>query len=83
MDYDAFKGTFGKVVRANRIKHDQSQEALAYRAGLSPSYLGGLERGTRNASLTSLLRVSRALEMPLSRLIAEAEELAARQGAPG
>lgn len=76
MDYGDFRAALGKVLRANRIKRGWSQEGLAYAARLSPSYLGGVERGKRNASITSLLQVAGALQVPLSRLVAEAEELA-------
>lgn len=80
MDYDAFGDVLGRVIRANRVKRDQSQEGLAYAAGLSPSYLGGMERGERNASVGSLLRVADALRVPASHLLAEAEELAKSEG---
>lgn len=44
-------------------------------AGLHPNYIGAVERGEPNISLRNLLRIADALEMPLSQLIQEAEEL--------
>ena len=39
--------------------------------------MGAIERGERNVSLHILVRMANALDMPLSRLISEAEELSA------
>jgi transcriptional regulator with XRE-family HTH domain len=52
---------FGRRVRAHRIKIGLSQEALAHRAGIHPSYQGGVERGDRNLGLVNLLRIANAL----------------------
>ena len=82
MEYDALVESLGNVVRAERYKKGyRSQERFAYAAGLHPNYVGALERGERNVSIRTLLRVADALGTPLSRLIAEAEGLAtARPG---
>ena len=80
MDYDTFRGHLGNTIRSERYRRGyRSQEALAYAAGVHPTYLGGVERGERNVSLQNLLRISHALDMQLSQLIAEAEELAAEE----
>ena len=77
MDYDTFRGHLGNTIRSVRYRKGfRSQEGLGYAAGLHPNYIGAVERGERNVSLQNLLRISNALGMPLSRLIAEAEELA-------
>ena len=81
MDYETFRESLGNVIRSERYRRGfRSQEGLAYRAGLHPTYVGAVERGERNVSLQNLLRISGALEMPLSRLIAEAEELVSEAG---
>jgi transcriptional regulator with XRE-family HTH domain len=47
-----------------------SQEQLAERAGLHRNYVGFLERGERNASLTTLFAVARSLGISLGELLA-------------
>ena len=77
VDYDALRKSLGRVVRSERHRRDLgSQEALARVAKTHPNYIGAIERGERNVSLQLLLRIADALDMPLSRLIAEAEDLA-------
>lgn len=46
-----------------------SQEALAFEAELSPSYLSQLEAGKRNPSIGALYRLCSALELDLSELV--------------
>lgn len=80
MDYETFRESLGNVIRSERYRRGfRSQEGLAYRAELHPTYIGAIERGERNVSLQNLLRISGALGMPLSRLIEQAEELAASE----
>jgi len=64
---------FGAVVQRHRKAKGLSQEALAERADIHHTHVGLIERGERNASLNVAHRVARALGMPLSVLIAEAE----------
>lgn len=46
--------TLGRRVRTEREKLGLSQEKLAERLGYHRTYLGALERGERNLTLTSL-----------------------------
>ena len=81
MDYDALRASLGDVIRSERYRKGfRSQEALAYASGLHPAYVGAIERGERNVSLRNLLRIATSLGMPLSGLIADAEELATSRG---
>jgi len=64
---------FGTVLREYRLKAGLSQEALAYRAGVHPTYVGLVERGKRRPSLDSAQRLSRGLGIRLSSLVSEAE----------
>lgn len=59
---------FGKNVRAEREAQGLTQEALAAAAGLDRSYVGGVERGERNPSLTAMARLAEALGRPLAAL---------------
>ena len=57
---------FGLNVRRLRLKKGLSQAALARRAGLSPNYIGTLERGIQNPSLKTLERLAKCLGCPMS-----------------
>lgn len=52
---------FGKRIRQLRLAKDLTQEGLAERAGLHPTYIGGIERGERNLGFDNLLKLARAL----------------------
>ncbi len=77
VDYDALRISLGRVVRSERYRRGfANQEAFAQAVQTHKNYVGPIERGERNVSLHVLVRVANALDMPLSRLVAEAEELA-------
>ena len=54
---------FAKKVRMRRHSIGLSQEALAERSGFHVNFIGGLERASRNPSLTSLVKLAHALEI--------------------
>jgi len=56
---------FGQRVRELRKRKGFSQEALAEKAGLHPTYIGQVERGTKNPSLKSIEKIAKALEVSL------------------
>lgn len=55
---------FGRNVRRVRIARAMSIEALANEVGLSYSYVGEIERGRRNPTLSVVERVADALGVP-------------------
>lgn len=55
------RGRFGGVIRDLRLARGLTQEELAQRAGIHPTYLGGIERGERNVGLENILKIARAL----------------------
>lgn len=59
---------FGARVRALRKDAGFSQEELAEVAELHRTYVSGIERGERNASLISIERIAKALRVSLSKL---------------
>ena len=59
----------GLRIRELRIRASLTQEQLAERAELHPTYLGGIERGERNLSLKNLDKVAAALQVPLKALV--------------
>ncbi len=59
---------FGRNVRKRREEIDLTQEKLAEQAGLDRTYISDIERGARNLSLSSILRIARALGATVSEL---------------
>ena len=62
------KKAFGQRMRTLRKQKRLSQEDLAEKAGLHPTYVGGVERGERNPSFESVLKISEALGISPSQL---------------
>jgi len=56
----------GAAIRAARLDKQLSQEALADKANIDRSYIGGVERGEHNVALINLLKIADALDMKLS-----------------
>jgi transcriptional regulator with XRE-family HTH domain len=65
----------GRAVLVARARQALSQDELGSRSGLHRNYIGAMERGEINATFAVLLKLARGLDMPLSRLVAEAEQL--------
>lgn len=61
----------GKNVRKLRQQKKMTQEELAFESGIDLTYVGGIERGKRNPSLTVMARIADALSVPLARLMSE------------
>ena len=59
----------GERVRARRQERGWSLEGLAHRAELDWSYLGQIERGRRNLTLVSIVRIADALEVDPAELV--------------
>ena len=64
---------FGQAVRSLRLDKGISQEKLAELANIHRTYIGDVERGTRNIALVNMTRIASALGTTLSRLIQEME----------
>ncbi|HAW5596710.1 helix-turn-helix domain-containing protein [Escherichia coli] len=60
---------FGERVRQIRKEKGLSQEALADLAGIDRSYMGHIERGDQNITLTKIYQISEALGVSVSDLI--------------
>jgi transcriptional regulator with XRE-family HTH domain len=59
----------GDRIRRLRGKHGWSQEQFAGACGLHRTYMGHVERGEKNVSLSTVVRIARALGIPISRLL--------------
>ena len=73
MDTEALQCAVGAVVRTRRQALGLSQEALAEKCGLHRTYIGSVERGERNLSLSNIVRLATALGLSSSGMLAEAE----------
>ena len=63
--------TIGKNVRAYRKKLGYSQEELADVAGVHRTYMGAVERGEKNISALSLVKIAKALKVKPEKLLSE------------
>jgi transcriptional regulator with XRE-family HTH domain len=62
---------FGQRVRALRQQRGWTQEQLGQKAGKHWTYIGGIERGTRNPTITVAEALARAFDVPLADLFVE------------
>jgi transcriptional regulator with XRE-family HTH domain len=60
---------FVQAVRRIRNSLGLSQEDLADRANIHRTYIGGIERGERNPTLTMINRLAVALGVPPTKLL--------------
>jgi transcriptional regulator with XRE-family HTH domain len=66
---------FGQVLREERKKAGLSQEKLASESNLDRTYISLLERGLRQPSLSSIIQISKALNISAVRIISQVEAL--------
>lgn len=59
---------FGKKISELRIDHGVTQEELAFRANISPSYMSAIERGITDITISTVKRLSKALEIEIIEL---------------
>lgn len=59
----------GSRVRALREARGISQEDFARAAGIDRAYMGKIERGTQNISVTTAAKIAAALEISLSAML--------------
>ena len=65
----------GEAVRRLRLEAKLSQEELAEAAGTDLTQVGGVERGVRNPSYTTMLRLATALGTSVGKLTTLADQL--------
>jgi transcriptional regulator with XRE-family HTH domain len=65
----------GEAVRRLRLEAEMSQETLAEAAGTDLTQVGGIERGIRNPSYTTLLRLAAALDSSVGELATLADRI--------
>jgi len=60
---------FGQRVRQLRKAKNLSQEQLAEKANLHPTFIGKIERAEINPSIITLEKIAQAFSIPLSQLL--------------
>jgi transcriptional regulator with XRE-family HTH domain len=60
---------FGKKVREERFKEGLTQEELGKIAGKHRTYIGAVERGEKNLTLTNLQKIAKALNVKTTKLL--------------
>src|ERR1700742_3701087 len=75
MPPESIAALFGKVLREQRTARGISQEALALSADVGRTFVSQMERGIRQPTLTTLCKLSQALDIQPSTLVARVERL--------
>lgn len=57
---------FGKIVRELRRQHNWTQDDLAAELGVDAAYISRIERGQKNPSLETLVRLATAFSVKIS-----------------
>lgn len=70
--------SFGKLIRKYRLAKKFSQETLAEKADVHPTYIGLLERGLRTPGMDVAERIAHGLGKKLSEIVVEAEKLSVK-----
>ena len=60
---------FGKRIRQLRTERNLSQEELSFQTGFHRTYIGMVERGERNISLSNIGVFANAFELSISELL--------------
>jgi len=63
----------GAAIRERRLAHGMSQEAFADSIGMHRTYYSAIERGERNMTVQTLLKVANALDAKPSEIFAQAQ----------
>ena len=66
---------FGRVLQQLRREKKLSQEDLAFTSELDRTFISRMENGRRRPTINTIIRLSRALEVPAAQMIAEVEAL--------
>lgn len=65
----------GESIRRIRLEAGMSQEQLAEQASTDLTQVGGIERGVRNPSYTTLLRLAEALDTTVGEITTLADRI--------
>jgi transcriptional regulator with XRE-family HTH domain len=65
---DKILSTLGLNVRKRREARELTQEKLAEKSGLDPTYISDIERGQRNPGIKNIAKLAKALGFTTSEL---------------
>ena len=65
---DSVLAKLGLNVRKRREARELTQETLAERASLDPTYISGIERGLRNPGIKNVAKLAKALGLTTAEL---------------
>jgi len=65
---DSVLAKLGLNVRKRREARELTQETLAERASLDPTYISGIERGLRNPGIKNVAKLAKALGLSTAEL---------------
>jgi len=74
-----YRSAIGKIVRRERLKQGWTQEELAEKIDIHPSFVGQIERGIKAASLDTLKRLGAVFGIKSAEFLNEGEENAPRR----
>jgi transcriptional regulator with XRE-family HTH domain len=66
-----WRAILARNVSRLRRQKGLTQEELAFEAKINLTYMGGIERGKRNPSLLVMVRIAKALSVPLPKLLSD------------
>jgi len=66
---DSVLAALGRNVRQQREAKAFTQEKLAERASLDPTYISGIERGLRNPGIKNVAKLAKALGLSTAELL--------------
>ena len=75
MRVEQISTVFGQVLREQRISRDLSQEQLALAADFDRTFVSQMDRGIRQPTITTLIKLAGALGIQPSTLIVRMEKL--------
>jgi len=70
-----YKHRLSIVIRSARVELSLTQEEMAYRTSINPTYYSKIERGENNAGVDKLAAIAKVLDIPLSQLFTLAENI--------
>lgn len=71
MPSDSRQARLGKAIKTVRTAQGLTQEDLAAKADLHPTYISDVERGVRNPSWDVIARIAEGMGLPVARIAAE------------
>lgn len=72
-----FLEELGLQIKLERTKEKLSQESLAYKSNLDRTYIGMIERGQKNPTILTILKITNALNISLLDLFENIEKMEA------